>query len=163
MATSKPRLDSASTACTRRKFIQSAAATIVGLRASDVYGAVGIRHPKMMDIRIDRVTFAFEDYRYRAPVKFAGVLMDRATLLTVECGVRTRTAKVATGIASMPFNHIFSYPSKALSHDAKNSAMKALAAELARVTGTHTEYSDPIDLNWSLAPAYLEAAAAVSD
>jgi L-alanine-DL-glutamate epimerase-like enolase superfamily enzyme len=89
--------------------------------------------------------------------------MDRATLLTVECSVQTRAGKVATGIASMPFNHIFSYPSKAMSHEAKNSAMKSLAAELARVTGTHTEYSDPIDLNWALEPAYLQAAAGISD
>src|SRR5688572_7999806 len=129
MATSKPRLNSASTACTRREFIRSTAGAIVGLRASDVYGAIGIGLPKMTDVRVERVTFAFEDYRYRAPVKFAGALMDRATLLTVECSVRTRTGKVATGIASMPFNHIFSYPSKAMSHEAKNSAMKALAAE----------------------------------
>ena len=120
------------------------------------------RSRKATDIRIERVTIEFEDFLYRSPVKFAGALMDRATVLTVRCEVQTRAGKRATGIGAMPFNHIFSYPSKTMSHDAKNSAMKALAAELAAVTQGHGDYSDPIDLGVTLAPEYLKAAARVS-
>src|SRR5258706_9833133 len=84
------RRESTTPTCTRREFVRSVAVMTVGLGANGIYGAVGISSPKMTDIRIERVTFSFDDYRYRAPVKFAGALMDRATLLTVECTVRTR-------------------------------------------------------------------------
>jgi L-alanine-DL-glutamate epimerase-like enolase superfamily enzyme len=147
----------------RRTFLKLAASAAVGsvvtpARAASVVTATR----KSTDIRIERVTFSFEDFLYRSPVKFAGALMDRATVLTVECVVRTRAGKVATGAGAMPFNHIFSYPSKTMTHDAKNSAMKALAVELAKTTERLGEYSDPIDLGMSLAPEYLTAAVNVS-
>jgi L-alanine-DL-glutamate epimerase-like enolase superfamily enzyme len=117
---------------------------------------------KPTDIRVERVSIGFEDFLYRSPVKFAGALMDRATILNVECEVRTRGGKNATGVGSMPFNHIFSYPSKTMTHEAKNSAMKALASVLAKTTENRGEFSDPIDIIVSLMPEYLKAAAAVS-
>ena len=53
---------------------------------------------KPTDIRVEHVGISFEDYLYRSPVKFAGALMDRATILNVECMVKTRGGKVAKGI-----------------------------------------------------------------
>jgi L-alanine-DL-glutamate epimerase-like enolase superfamily enzyme len=117
---------------------------------------------KPTDIRIEDVTFSFEDFNYRSPLKFAGALMDRATVLTVVCTVRTRAGGRARGTGAMPFNHIFSYPSKTMSHDAKNAAMKALAAELARVTRNYSDFADPIEIGFALDPEYLKAAAQVS-
>lgn len=147
----------------RRAFLKTlgGAAVAAGSGAGFAAAVPKVSH-KPTDIRIERVTFGFEDFLYRSPVKFAGALMDRATLLTVHCEVRTRNGKVATGAGAMPFNHIFSYPSKTMSHEAKNSAMKALAAELAKVTEGYGEHSDPIDLGVALAPEYLKAAARVS-
>jgi L-alanine-DL-glutamate epimerase-like enolase superfamily enzyme len=49
-----------------------------------------------------------------------------------------------------------------LSNAVKNDAMKALAAEIARVTGAYKEFGHPLDINWDLAPLYLKAAAEVS-
>src|SRR4029453_13118204 len=60
-------------------------------------------------------------------------------------------------------NHTFSFPSKKLSDDTKNDAMKTLATELARVTGGYQEFAHPLDINWNLAPLYLKAAAEVSE
>jgi L-alanine-DL-glutamate epimerase-like enolase superfamily enzyme len=118
---------------------------------------------KLTDIRVERVRISFEDFLYRSPVKFAGALMDRATILNVECTVKTRRGDIATGIGAMPFNHIFSYPSKTMTNDEKNEAMKALAAVLAKVTEGFCDFSDPIDIGMSLAPEYLKAAATVSE
>jgi L-alanine-DL-glutamate epimerase-like enolase superfamily enzyme len=118
---------------------------------------------KPTDIRVESVTIDFEDHLYRSPVKFAGALMDRATVLNVTCQVRTRSGKVGEGVGAMPFNHIFSYPSKTMSHEQKNSAMKTLAGELARITGNYGEFSDPIDIMMSLAPKYLDASGIVSN
>src|SRR6187200_467652 len=63
----------------------------------------------------------------------------------------------------MPFNHIFSYPSRTMSHEAKDDAMKALAAQMARLAGECDEWGHPLDLNRALAPLFLKAAAAVSE
>src|SRR5262245_56963564 len=63
----------------------------------------------------------------------------------------------------MPFNHTFSFPSEKLTNETKNNAMKALATELAKVTGAYRELGHPIDMNWDLAPLYLKAAAEVSE
>ena len=147
----------------RRTFLKSTgrwAALGLTFGSRGGFASTPLRRPT--DIRIERVRFSFEDFLYRSPVKFAGALMDRATVLTVECDVRTRSGKVATGVGSMPFNHIFSYPSKTMSHEDKNSAMKALAGELARTTEAFGEYSDPIDLFMRLDPEFLRAAARVS-
>ena len=44
---------------------------------------------KTTDIRIEEVSFRYEDYLYRTPIKFGGTAVDRATLLNVECVVQT--------------------------------------------------------------------------
>ena len=49
-----------------------------------------IQPMKPTDIRIDDVRFAYEDFRYRTPIKFGGVALDRATLLNVDVTVRDR-------------------------------------------------------------------------
>lgn len=149
---------------TRRSFLSRTGTLAAGLAAPRALGAAAVLagRGKKTDIRIERVRFSFEDFAYRAPVKFAGDVMDRATLLTVECGVRTAGGKSATGFGYMPFNHIFSFPAKTLTHAAKNEAMKTLAAEIAKVTGAHPESAHPLELNWALAPLYEKAAAEVS-
>src|SRR5439155_17136561 len=54
-------------------------------------------------------------------------------------------------------------PSKKMTSETKNDAMKALATELAKVTGSYRELGHPIEINWDLAPQYLKAAAEVSE
>src|SRR5260221_13472397 len=73
--------------------------------------------PKPTDIRIDSVEFAYEDHLYRAPIKFGGIALDRATLLNVTIGVRTIAGKTATGFGSMPLGNVWSFPSRVLSYD----------------------------------------------
>src|SRR5262245_10552021 len=114
----------------RRAFLKSGGA--LGLLWSTGHAAsVLTASRKPTDIRVESVRISFENFLYRSPVKFAGALMDRATVLTVECQVRTRSGKIGTGVGAMPFNHIFSYPSRTMTHEEKDRAMQALAAELA--------------------------------
>ena len=151
---------------TRRKFVKSVGALAAGSVASSLMGCTGIfadAGRKKSDIRIDHISFGYDDYIFRAPVGFAGAVVDRATMVTVRCSVRTAGGKVVSGFGSMPFNHTFSFPSKKLTNKTKNDSMKALAAELAKVTGSHHEFAHPIEINWRLAPLYLKAAAEVSD
>ncbi|HEY0549189.1 MAG TPA: hypothetical protein VGF13_06270, partial [Verrucomicrobiae bacterium] len=118
---------------------------------------------KKSDIRIDHISFDYDEHIFRAPVGFAGTVVKRATMVTVRCAVRTAGGKVASGFGSMPFNHAFSFPSEKLLDETKNNAMKALAAELMKVTGAYQESGHPLDINWDLAPLYLKAAADVSE
>ena len=50
------------------------------------------------DIRIRDVYFEYEDYRYRTPIKFGGVALDRVTLLNVEIAVETRRGQDGDGL-----------------------------------------------------------------
>ena len=93
-----------------------------------------IGKPKPTDIRIEEIRFAFEDWRYRAPYKFGGVQVDRATLLNVNCTVRTRSGKTAKGFGSMPLGNVWSFPSRTLGYDGTLAAMRALADRIATAT-----------------------------
>ncbi|HZO83774.1 MAG TPA: enolase C-terminal domain-like protein [Verrucomicrobiae bacterium] len=151
---------------TRRKFVKRTGALAGGVVGASLAGSLGIvaaAVKKQSDIRIERVSYSYDEHLFRAPVGFAGAVVDRATIVTVKCSVHTAAGKVASGFGSMPFNHTFSFPSKKISAETKNDAMKALAAELAKVTGSYQEFGHSLDINWDLAPLNLKAAAAVSE
>jgi L-alanine-DL-glutamate epimerase-like enolase superfamily enzyme len=114
------------------------------------------------DIRLEHVAISYEEYKYRTPIKFGGHVVDRATVLNVNCSVRTGDGRVAKGFGSMPLGNIWSFPSKTMSYETTLAAMRALAGDLARITAGYPEFGHPIDINWALEPAYLKAAAEVS-
>jgi L-alanine-DL-glutamate epimerase-like enolase superfamily enzyme len=149
---------------TRRSFVKSAAAIAGGLSTPGLSRCVEILSSttKRSDARIERISCSYEEHVFRAPLKFALTVVNRATLLTVHCTVRTRAGRVATGFGTMPLNYAFSYPSEKLSEQARLGAMKALAAEIATITGAYEGFGHPIDINWELAPRYFEGAADVS-
>src|SRR5262245_53307064 len=127
----------------RRHFLQHAGALAAGIFASNLAGCAGIvagAGRKKTDIRIEQISFGYEEHLFRAPVGFAGAVVNRATMVTVKCSVRTGAGKMANGFGAMPFNHTFSFPSKTLSNETKNEAMKALANELAKVTGAYPKW-----------------------
>jgi L-alanine-DL-glutamate epimerase-like enolase superfamily enzyme len=141
------------TRVTRRKFLSLAACT-------PLTGVLAARKPT--DIRIEDVSFNYEDHLYRAPYKFGGRRVDRVTLLNVNCVVRTRNGLVAKGFAAMPLGNMWAFPSKVMTYDTTLGAMKTLADRIRKITADHKEYGHPIDINWALEPAYLQAAEEVS-
>ena len=149
---------------TRRDFVRQAGAFAGGILASGLAGCAGVTPAsrKKSGIRIDDISYGYDEHVFRAPVGFAGAVVNRATMITVRCSVRTADGKVAGGFGAMPFNHTFSFPSKTVSNETKNDAMKALAAELAKVTSAYQEFGHPLDINRDLWPLYLKAAAEVS-
>jgi L-alanine-DL-glutamate epimerase-like enolase superfamily enzyme len=150
---------------TRRTFVRSAGALAGGILAFDLSACAAVpsgASRKKSDIRIEHISYGYDECIFRAPVGFAGTVVNRATMVTVKCSVSTAGGKTASGFGSMPFNHTFSFPSRTLSKEIKNDAMKALAAELAKVTGAYQEFGHPLDINWDLAPLYLKAATEVS-
>src|SRR5260370_38420353 len=105
---------------------------------------------KTTDIRINEVSFRFEDFLYRTPIKFGGTALDRATLVNVDCRVSTRAGKSARGFGSMPLGNVWSFPTKTLSYDQTLGAMKALAQKITGLMGDCKESSHPIDLTFAL-------------
>jgi L-alanine-DL-glutamate epimerase-like enolase superfamily enzyme len=117
---------------------------------------------KATDIRIDEVTYSFEDYKYRTPLKFGGTEVDRVTLLNVNASVRNSAGKVVKGFGSMPLGNVWSFPSKTMPYDTTLNAMKVLAARMAKITNGYKEFGHPVDINWDIEPVYLKAAEEVS-
>lgn len=113
-------------------------------------------------IDIDDVQFGFEDFLYRAPYKFGGVPVDRATIINVNITVKTRDGKTAKGFGSMPLGNVWSFPSREMPYATTLGAMKTLAERIAKITSGHKEFGHPIDINFALEPEYLKAAAEVS-
>jgi L-alanine-DL-glutamate epimerase-like enolase superfamily enzyme len=149
---------------TRRAFVRRAAAVTGVIGAGGPFGGLTVvaAGRKKSDVRIERISCSYQEYVFRVPLKFARALVDRQTLVTVQCTVRTAGGKVAAGFGTLPLNYTFSFPSKKLSPDARLGAMKALAEQVAKITGAYKDFGHPIDINWELAPAYLQAAAEVS-
>jgi L-alanine-DL-glutamate epimerase-like enolase superfamily enzyme len=117
----------------------------------------------MTAIRVEEVQFAYEDYRYRTPIKFGGVALDRVTLLNILCRVCTRTGQSAVGRGSMPLGNVWAFPSKSLPYDTTLAAMKAVAERIAALFGSCREFGHPIDLACQLESAILQAAREMGD
>jgi L-alanine-DL-glutamate epimerase-like enolase superfamily enzyme len=117
---------------------------------------------KPTDVRIRDVTFGYEDFLYRTPIKFGGLALDRATQMNVTCTVATRAGQTAVGFGSMPLGNVWSFPSRVLGYDATLGAMKTLAGRIRDLTAGCTEMGHPIDLTHALEPEYHRAADAVS-
>ncbi|HWY88030.1 MAG TPA: enolase C-terminal domain-like protein [Gemmataceae bacterium] len=113
---------------------------------------------KPTDIRIDQVSFGFEDFRYRTPIKFGGTALDRATILNVNVTISTRNGRRARGFGSMPLGNVWSFPSKLQNYEGTLAAMKALTQRIAKIMGECKDFGHPIDLSLTLEPYYEDAA-----
>ncbi len=117
---------------------------------------------KSTDIRIRDVSFDYEDFHYREPLKFGGVAIDRVTLLNVHSVIEGAAGQKAQGFGSMPLGNVWSFPSKVRGYDDTLQAMKVLTKRIAGITTDCKESGHPIDLGWTLEPAYLKTAGEVS-
>ena len=117
---------------TRRNFMACAAVAPAVLRAA-----------KSTDVRLEEVRFGYEDYLYRTPLKFGGIISDRVTLLNVDCVVRSAAGKTAKGFGSMPLGAIWAYASDNMDYEARLKAMKALAARINKITAAYKGSGHP--------------------
>ena len=115
----------------------------------------------LTDIQIKDVRFSYEDFRYRTPIKFGGVALDRVTMLNVEVDVETLAGQRATGFGSMPLGNVWAYPSRAMTYQQTLDVMKAVIDRVAAVYRGHREAGHPIDITWTLEHEYLKEADAV--
>jgi L-alanine-DL-glutamate epimerase-like enolase superfamily enzyme len=110
------------------------------------------------DIRIEHVTSQYEDYLYRVPIKFGGMVLDRVTLLNVWVKVSTAAGKVANGFGSMPLGNVWSFPSRTLTYGQTLAAMKCLADKFVRLFGEYPDFGHPLDIAHALETDYRRLA-----
>ncbi len=134
----------------RRGFVGMAPMILLGARKRDAIA------------RIESIETATEDFRYRRPMKFGGNVVDRVTLLNVNCTIRSSSGRTARGFGSMPLGNVWSFPSRKLTYDDTLAAMKDLAARVSAIILEYRGQGHPIEINEALEPAFLEAAAKVT-
>src|SRR5438552_10564854 len=108
------------TKTTRRGFLKSAAASAGGICTAQFSGVqTRAADTNTSDVRIERIAHRFEEHAFRVPLKFALAVVNRQTMLTVDCTVRTAAGKVVTGFGTLPLNYVFTFPSKKLTEQAR--------------------------------------------
>ncbi len=112
----------------------------------------------MILVKVKEAAISFEDFMYRAPMKFRATVVDRVTLLNVNVRVESNDGRAATGFGSIPLGNVWSFPSDTLRYDQTLEAMKQLAKKIANITESYGGAGDPIELNHHLEPQYLDAA-----
>ena len=89
------------------------------------------------NISVVDAEFDFENYAYRTPLKFGGIVTDKVTVLNVRVRVKDRSGKEIEGFGSMPLGNVWSFPSRVHTYDETLNAMQLLAEEIADLTGAH--------------------------
>ncbi len=107
------------------------------------------------DILIRDINLKFENYSYRTPIKFGGVVLDRVTLLNVSMVVENRGGKSVQGFGSMPLGNVWSWPTRALTYDETLGAMKEFSMIAAQVYSGHQTPAHPIDITHTLEAGLL--------
>jgi len=111
-----------------------------------------------IDARVKAVELATEEFRYRTPIKFGGVALDRVTLLHAAVTVELAGGRVARGVASMPLGNAWAFPSRTLSYAQTLAAMRAVAGEIATIYERSTVAGHPIEITHALEPEFAAAA-----
>ncbi len=117
---------------------------------------------KPTDIRITSVRTGYERYGYRTPIKFGGVAVSEVLILNVECEVVTRGGKTARGFGSMPLANTWAFPSRDMSFQQTQVAMRMLSEYCATECNSFREFGHPIELGLALEELFLAAAVRVS-
>jgi L-alanine-DL-glutamate epimerase-like enolase superfamily enzyme len=113
-------------------------------------------------VRIREVHHRYEDFVYRTPLKFGGVLTNLATMLNVDCVVELPGGKAVPGFASMKMANVWAFRSRVLSYDDTLNTLKRLADRISRIVSAYTERGHPIDIDFALQDSYFKAAEEVT-
>ncbi len=109
------------------------------------------------DARIKDVTFEYEDFHYRTPIKFGGVALDRATILNVKMTVEGNSHNVGIGFGSMPLGNVWAWPSRSYSYDQTLEGMKFVTSRIAALYQYSSRSGHPIDITHELEPEFFHA------
>jgi L-alanine-DL-glutamate epimerase-like enolase superfamily enzyme len=115
---------------------------------------------KPTDVRVKSLEMRTDDFRYRTPIKFGGVALDRVTLLTVFVTIESRSGVVATGTGAMPLGNVWAWPTKAMPYADTLAAMKRVASVAAAAYRGPHDFGHPIEITHRVEPEVTRAVAA---
>ncbi len=118
---------------------------------------------KSTEVRIADVAYEYADYQYRTPIKFGGVALDKATVLTVRVSLENRGGTRMVGVGSMPLSNVWAFPSRTLTYDQTLGAMKALVVAFRDTTAAGAGFGHPVELGHGLEPRFLAHLAPVRE
>ena len=116
---------------------------------------------KTTDIRICEVEIGFEEYPYRTPLKFGGVVTTHCVLMNITLQVENSEGKRSGGFGSMPLGNAWSFPSQRVSFDESMAAMRRLGNRMVDITRQVRDSGHPIDLMVDLEHRFLDLAVEV--
>ena len=116
-----------------------------------------------VSIQVKEVRASYEDFLYRTPIKFGGNVVDKVTMLNVEVIVEDGLGRRQKGFSAMSMGNVWSWPSKKHSYAETLAAMKALATDIEHITAGANVKGHPVDINVTLEPEILKAAAGLKD
>ncbi|HMO37560.1 MAG TPA: hypothetical protein PKA06_16090 [Gemmatales bacterium] len=109
-------------------------------------------------IRVVDVQLGEESFRYRTPIKFGGVALDKATILHAHVVVEDQQGRQHVGFGSMPMGNIWAFPSRHLSYEKTLQIMLEIAEEAAQQTREYQQWGHPLEIGHALEPIYRRAA-----
>lgn len=98
------------------------------------------------DITILETVFSTESFPFRSPLKFGGRIIDKVQIMNVEVRVATHSGREESGFGSMPIGGAWAWPSKAVSIDQADDAMRQFGQEVAELASDYPDYAHPIDI-----------------
>ena len=107
-------------------------------------------------VRVVDVQLGEESFRYRTPIKFGGVTLDRATILNAHVVIEDKQGRQQVGFGSMPLGNVWAFPSTTLTYDQTLGLMQEVADESAYLTREYRTFAHRIELNHDLEPGYLK-------
>lgn len=137
-------------------------ARLAALAPLPLVSGCNVSSSRPTDIRLENISFEYDDYAYRTPYMFGGRSVDRVTLLNARCQVRTGDGRTASGFGSMTMGNQWAFPSSVIPYDGTLGAMKQLAGKIQSIYSNYKESGHPLDVFHQLEPEFLRAAAEVS-
>lgn len=146
------------TSLTLQALIPILIALLHDIRSTDSQRRASVKRDIMsVAVRIVDVQLGEETFRYRTPIKFGGVILDRATILNAHVVIEDRQGRHQVGFGSVPLGNVWAFPSTSLSYEQTLALMQEAADEAAYLARSHRVFGHPIELSHALEPAILQA------
>jgi L-alanine-DL-glutamate epimerase-like enolase superfamily enzyme len=115
---------------------------------------------KPSDTRIVSVEPSFSQATFRTPLKLSTGAIETITAFTVRMTVETRAGRRAEGRGLVLLSDLWAYPTpgSAITHEAKDAALRSVSEAACQLYAEATEYAHPFRTSLALEPAVAKLA-----
>ena len=113
-------------------------------------------------MRVERAAVSFQPYTARTPIKYGAVEMSEVTFCLAEVEVVSPEGQSATGHGGIFLADLWAFPDPAVSHEAKDAAMRAVSRHVACWLEGQSRWGHPLELGMAVQTALTEITATAS-